>query len=101
MFNYIIKQNVTTQLALHMLKLVPQYLTQGKRFIVAGSLRGSLSDKALFIEHGCEIPKTDDRLTCNCEKGTCEYESSASTLWESGNLFFLQIVIHIMWAWGC
>jgi len=63
------KHNLTTQLALHMLKVVPQYLTRGKRFIVAGSLRGNLRDKALFIEHGCQIPKTDDRLTCNCEEG--------------------------------
>ena len=34
------KHNLTTQLALHMLKHVTQYLTHGKRFIVAGSLRG-------------------------------------------------------------
>lgn len=73
------KHNLATHFALHMLKLVPQYLTHGKQFTVVGSLRGSICDKALFNEHGCEIqnwwPSHMQR-----KKGTCRYGSTANTL---------------------
>ena len=67
-------------LALHMLKLVPQYLTHGKQFTVVGSLRGSICDKALFNEHGCEILKLMTVSHATVKKGTCKYGSTANTV---------------------
>jgi len=74
------KHNLTTNLALHMLKLVPQYLTHGKQFTVVGSLRGSICDKALFNEHGCEILKLMTVSHATVKKGTCKYGSTANTV---------------------
>ena len=62
------KHNLTTQLALMMLQLVQPYLSPGKRFFTAGSLRDELRDCVLFCQFGQSIPQIDERFTCNIEE---------------------------------